>query len=177
MSQEKLKYPIGRFRQPVPITAEFRQQAINELAAFPKRLRNAVHGLSDEQLDTPYRPEGWTIRQVVHHCSDSHMNALIRIKLALTEDQPVIKPYMEALWALLPDSAVMPVDAAIVLIEGLHARWTFLLERLTTQDLERTYIHPDHGDPVTVDEAICQYAWHANHHLAHITSLIQREGW
>lgn len=177
MSQEKLKYPIGRFRQPVPITAEFRLQAIDDLVAFPQRLRNAVHGLSDEQLDTPYRPEGWTIRQVVHHCSDSHMNALIRTKLALTEDQPVIKPYMEALWALLPDSTVMPVDAAIVLIDGLHARWTFLLERLTTQDLERNYIHPDNGNPVTVDEAICQYAWHANHHLAHITSLIQREGW
>lgn len=177
MSHEKLKYPIGRFRQPAPITREIRDAAISDLTVFPDLLRRAVQGMTDVQLDTPYRPEGWTVRQVVHHCADSHMNAMIRIKLALTEDHPTVKPYAEPRWAELPDTAMMPVEAALVLLDGLHARWSFLLERLTDADLNRTFYHPANRATVTVDEAICQYAWHANHHLAHITSLAQRVGW
>ena len=177
MSQEKLKYPIGRFRQPTPISTEFRTTAISDIATFPERLREAVQSLSDDQLDTPYRPEGWTVRQVVHHCADSHMNAMIRIKLALTEDNPTIKPYAEPRWAQLPDTLTMPIGSALTLLDGLHARWSFLLQRLTDTERERTFFHPESGRAFTVDEAICQYAWHSNHHLAHVTSLKEREAW
>ncbi len=177
MSHEKLKYPIGRFRQHDPITIQTRIVAIADITAFPDRLRSAVDGMSDSQLDTPYRPEGWTVRQVVHHCADSHMNAMIRIKLALTEDNPTIKPYEEARWALLPDASSMPIDSALTLLDGLHMRWSFLLNRLTSTDLQKTFLHPEGNHTVTVDEAICQYAWHCNHHLAHITTLKEREGW
>ncbi|MCF8238798.1 MAG: putative metal-dependent hydrolase [Saprospiraceae bacterium] len=177
MSQEKLKYPIGRFRQPEPITPEIRSKAITDIATLPGRMRVAVSDLTDKQLDTPYRPDGWTVRQVVHHCADSHMNAMIRIKLALTEDQPTIKPYEEPRWAMLPDTSIMPIEAALTLLDGLHARWAFLLQRLTAEDLARSFIHPDSGRAFSVDEAICQYAWHSDHHLSHITHLRQREGW
>lgn len=177
MSNEHLKYPIGRYRRPDIITESIRQEAIVAIAGFPSRLRAAVLGMSEAQLDTPYRPEGWTVRQVVHHCSDSHMNAIIRIKLALTEDNPIIKPYEEARWALLADTAIMPTDSALSLLDGLHARWTYLLDRLTEKDLEKTFVHPENGFYFTVDQAICQYAWHSNHHLAHITTLKERMGW
>lgn len=176
MSNEQLKYPNGRYRRPDSITPEIRQEAIAAIADFPARLRAAVQGLSDAQLDTPYRPEGWTVRQVVHHCSDSHMNAIIRFKLALTEDQPVIKPYEEAMWAELPDSKSM-IEPALALLEGLHARWAALLHSLDASALARTFVHPEHGKVFTVDETILQYGWHSNHHLAHITSLKERMGW
>lgn len=177
MSNEHLKYPIGRYRRPDIITESIRQEAIAAIAGFPSRLRAAVQEMSEAQLDTPYRQEGWTVRQVVHHCSDSHMNAIIRLKLALTEDQPVIKPYEEALWAELPDSRAMDIGSALTLLEGLHARWEVLLHSLDDQSLARTFVHPDHGQAFTVEEAILQYGWHSNHHLAHITTLKERMGW
>lgn len=177
MSLEQLKYPIGRYRRPEHISPEDRQKAIDVIAAFPLRLGMAVEGLSEQQLDTPYRPEGWTIRQVVHHCADSHMNALVRFKLALTEDQPVIKPYLEARWAELHDTRHMDIAPSLLLLQGLHARWAELLRQLSAVELQRTFIHPEHGQVFTLDETVALYAWHSEHHLAHITRLKERNQW
>ncbi len=177
MSHEKLKYPIGRYRRPEHVSPEDRQMAMDVIAAFPLRLGMAVEGLSEDQLNTPYRPEGWTVRQVVHHCADSHMNAMVRFKLALTEEQPVIKPYEEARWAELSDSIGLDISPALQLLEGLHARWAVLLRSLDTTALECTYVHPQHGMTFNLDETIFQYAWHCDHHLAHIIHLKQEKGW
>ena len=169
------RYPIGPFVRPEHLTEEVVNSWINEIKEWPARLRQAAGTLTDEQLDTPYREGGWTIRQVVHHTADSHMNAFIRFKLALTETAPVIKPYDEAAWANLPDSG-LPVEESLVLLDALHKRWVVLLSNLSTADLEKTFIHPDSGI-VTVGENIGMYAWHGRHHLAHITSLCERKGW
>ena len=136
-----------------------------------------VGHLSDEQLNTPYRPEGWTIRQVVHHCADSHMNALIRFKLALTEDTPTVKPYLEDRWSELPDSKSTRIDSSIKILEGVHERLSLLLKSLTQSDLEREFIHPEHGRKILVKENIGLYAWHCDHHLAHITTLKKSKNW
>lgn len=176
MNQEELKYPIGKFKAPVEVSKSDYDAYINQLRHFPADLRNAVENLSEAQLNTPYREGGWTIRQVVHHCADSHMNAFIRLKLALTESEPVIKPYREELWSELPDSR-MPVQVSLQLIESLHQRWVFLLENLNEGDLQRTFIHPEHGRSFRLDISTANYAWHARHHLAHITSLSERKGW
>ena len=177
MTLEELKFPIGKFEQPKEITPELVRNYIIDISTFPERLRKEVENLSDAQLDTPYRPEGWTIRQVVHHCADSHMNSLTRFKLALTEDKPTIKPYFEDRWAELDDSKKMPVEPALKMLEGLHERWTYLLNSLTDDLLERTFVHPEHGKELRLKENIGLYAWHCNHHLAHITSLKSRMGW
>lgn len=169
------RYPIGPFVRPEHLTEEVIDSWIGEIEQWPARLRQAVAYLTDEQLDTPYREGGWTIRQVVHHTADSHMNAFIRFKLALTETEPVIKPYDEAAWANLPDSG-LPVEESLVLLDALHKRWVVLLSGLSKADLEKTFIHPDSGT-VTVGENIGMYAWHGRHHLAHITSLCERKGW
>lgn len=169
------RYPIGPFVPPEHLTEEVISSWINEIKEWPAQLRQAVAYLTDEQLDTPYREGGWTIRQVVHHTADSHMNAFIRFKLALTETAPVIKPYNEAAWANLPDSG-LPVEESLMLLDALHKRWGVLLSSLSTADLEKTFIHPDSGT-VTVGENIGMYAWHGRHHLAHITSLCERKGW
>ena len=134
-------------------------------------------GLTEAQLDTPYRPEGWTIRQVIHHCADSHMNALTRLKLTLTEDQPVIKPYFQDRWVELHDTKNMPIQPSLKMIEGIHARWAVLLNNLTDQELEKSFIHPEYGKTIKIIENIGNYAWHSNHHLAHITETKKRNNW
>jgi DinB superfamily len=173
---EKLKYPIGVFVKPEVITADYLENCINDIESFPARLRSTIDNLYGPQLDTAYRPGGWTIRQVVHHCADSHMNSIIRFKLALTEEKPTIKPYWEDRWAELTDSK-MPVEPSLLLLEGLHARWALLLRSLKEEDLSRTFVHPEHGKEFRLDENIGVYAWHCNHHLAHITVLKKQKGW
>ena len=171
-----LRYPIGKYEAKATLTAAERAEAIAQIAETPKRMRDAVGGLTGGQLDTPYRPGGWTVRQVAHHVPDSHMNAYIRLKLALTEDEPTIKPYEEGLWADLPDSRGTPVEVSLSLLEFLHLRWDILLRSLRPGDFARRLLHPASG-VMTVDNLVHHYAWHGRHHVAHITSLRQREGW
>ena len=171
------RYPVGEFVRPAePLTSEQRRESIETLAAAPARLREAVAGLSAAQLDTPYRPGGWTVRQVAHHIPDSHLNAYVRIKLALTEDQPAVKGYDEGEWAKLPDVAATPVEVSVTLLDALHRRWVTLLRSLSEKDFARTARHSDWGT-VTVDFFLADYAWHSRHHVAHITELRKREGW
>jgi hypothetical protein len=169
------RYPVGRFAAPATITPGERIDAITTLAELPEELRNAVDGLSFAQLGTPYREGGWTARQVVHHVADSHMNALIRVKLSLTEDWPTVNPYDEAAWAKLHDMAA-PVEWSLELVESLHARWVMLLQSLNEEQWKRGYNHPQNG-PMTVELATVLYAWHSRHHVAHITHLRAREKW
>jgi len=177
MSLENLKYPIGKFIKPHAITQEIVLNWISEIEAFPSILNIEVIHLNNEQLDTPYRPNGWTIRQVVHHCADSHMNSFIRFKLTLTEDIPTIKPYYEDRWAELIDSKTLPIEHSLIILKGLHSRWTSLLKSLSEIDLERKFIHPDQDGKINLYENIGIYAWHCNHHLAHITELKKSKGW
>lgn len=173
---DELRYPAGRFT-PVTPGDEVRRAAIDKLATLPRKMREAVAGLNDAQLDTPYRAGGWTLRQVVHHVADSHMNAYVRLKLALTEDSPTIKPYDEKAWAALPD-ARMPVEASLLLIDGMQARWVTLFRAMTLEQFARAFSHPEYPDGLlTLDWLVQQYAWHSRHHVAHITSLRRREGW
>lgn len=169
------RYPVGRFTAPSTISPDERTDAIATLAELPEQLRNAVDGLSFSQLSTPYREGGWTLRQLVHHVADSHMNALVRVKLALTEDWPTIKPYDEKAWAMLHDVAA-PVEWSLELVESLHARWVMLLQSLTEEQWHRGYNHPE-GGKTTVEMATLIYAWHSRHHVAHITHLRAKEGW
>lgn len=173
---DDLRYPIGRFHPVMPITSELRSAAIDAIAGLPDRMRAAVANLDDAQLDTPYRPEGWTIRQVVHHVADSHMNGVIRVKLALTEEIPTIKPYDENAWALLADMQ-LPVLVSLGLIEGIHARWTAIYRAMKATDFERSFVHPELGAQLTLDWHLQNYAWHSHHHLAHITELRRAQGW
>lgn len=159
-----------------PLSAEQRKRFIDQIAAAPERLREAVAGLSQEQLDTPYRPGGWTARQVAHHIPDSHVNAYVRFKLALTETEPALRTYEESEWAKLPDTAATPVEVSLQLLDALHRRWVTLLRSLSEKDFARTARHPSWG-LVTVDLLLAQYAWHGRHHVAHITSLRERMGW
>ena len=165
------RYPIGKFEKPDVITSDLISEWVSVIDAFPENLNNEIRNLSEVQLDTPYRKGGWTIRQVVHHCADSHMNAFCRIKLAITEDHPIIKPYFEEKWAELADSKSVPIDASISIINGLHLRWTILLNSLTPNELQRSFIHPEHGRKIEIAEAVGMYAWHCKHHLAHITTF------
>lgn len=169
------KYPIGTFQFEEEITASVTEEWINAIEELPILLKDAVKDLNDEQLDTSYRSGGWSIRQVLHHIADSHMNAYVRFKLALTEEKPVIKPYDEAAWAELSDYN-LPIDVSLSLIEALHKRWADLLRSLTPDEMEKTFIHPDSGE-ISVGNNIGIYAWHGRHHLAHITSLCNRMGW
>ena len=175
-----LRYPIGKFQWVEPDTDEQsvkdREGYIQTISRLPIQMRTAVQGLSAEQLDTPYRPEGWTVRQVVHHVPDSHMNAYIRFKLALTEEQPQIKPYKEAEWAKLRDSHDTPIEVSLQLLAALHSRWVDLLHGMRPSDFGRTLFHPEHG-VVPLDRMLAMYAWHSSHHLAHITSLRERMAW
>ena len=174
---DDLRYPIGRLEVVMPPTDDVRRAAIEAIAAGPARMRRAVDGLNDAQLDTPYRPGGWTVRQVAHHVPDSHMQGYIRLKLALTEDGPTIKPYDEKSWAELSDSR-MPIDVSLGLLDGIHARWVALFRVLAPGDWARTFIHPQYPEaPRTLDWLVQLYSWHSRHHVAHITSLREREGW
>jgi uncharacterized damage-inducible protein DinB len=172
---DDLRFPIGRFSAPASSVPGVRAAHIQTLRLLPKRLRAAVAGLSDARLDTPYREGGWTVRQVVHHLPDSHMNSYVRFKLALTEDWPTIKPYDEAAWAKLPDSR-LPIDASLALVEALHGRWVELLESLTEDDFQRGHEHPQMGRQ-NLAQVLALYDWHSRHHTAHITSLRARQGW
>ena len=172
---DELRYPIGRFRPPAASTPGIRAAQIETLRRLPERLRAAVAGLNDAQLDTPYRDGGWTVRQVVHHFADSHANSVIRFKLALTEDWPTIKPYDEAAWARLPDTR-LPIDSSLVFIDGLHARWVALLESMSEEDFQRGFNHPERGRHESAT-SLALYEWHSRHHTAHITSLRARMGW
>jgi hypothetical protein len=169
---DELRYPVGRFD---PAAADPRSDQIETLRRLPQLLRDAVSGLIDPQLDTAYREGGWTIRQVVHHVADSHANSYIRVKLALTEDSPIITAYDEAAWARLADSR-MPVDVSLPFIEAVHARLVALYESMSEEDYRRTFVHPERG-PVTLANNLALYAWHSRHHLAHITGLSERMGW
>ncbi|MFD2033600.1 YfiT family bacillithiol transferase [Belliella marina] len=177
MEIEKLKFPIGKFDKPTTITKNIVEQWIDDISTFPARLTGEVINLTDEQLDTEYRPNGWTIRQVIHHCADSHMNSLTRLKLALTEDEPTIKPYFEERWAELVDTKNMPIQSSLKILEGVHERWTALLKNLTDENYKRVFIHPEQGMKFRVDENIGVYAWHCHHHLAHITETKKRHNW
>jgi uncharacterized damage-inducible protein DinB len=171
------RYPIGRFQTPdKKLDAARRNALIDTIAACPPKMRAAIAGLDDAQLGTPYRDGGWTLRQVVHHVPDSHMNAYIRFKFALTEDAPTIKTYDEALWAELADTRDTPVEVSLTLLEALTTRWVALLHSLRDEDFSRTTRHPDHG-PVPLDWLVAMYAWHSRHHVAHITSLREARGW
>ena len=172
-----LRYPVGKFDAKNPITAESRAAAIRDIAALPDTLRAALAGLDDAQLDTPYRPDGWTVRQVVHHLADSHLNAYTRVKLALTEDNPTIKPYLEKEWAELFDSRTLSVAPSLGIIDGVHQRWVAVLGRLADDDFARTVVHPEHGRMLSIDFRTALYAWHSLHHVAHVTELRTREGW
>lgn len=172
-----LRFPVGEFQlDDDNLTDEQRQQFIQEIADTPARLREAIAGLSDEQLDTPYRPDGWTVRQVVHHVPDSHLNNYIRVKFALTEDEPTIKPYDEAVWAEMADSVATPIEVSLTLLESLHARWIVLLDSLSPEDFKRVFHHPERG-AVSLNMNVALYAWHGRHHVAHITRLRERMGW
>lgn len=172
-----LRFPIGPFERRDLLNPDERRAMIDTIAAAPARMREAVAGLSDEQLDTPYRDGGWTVRQVVHHVPDSHLNAYTRLKLALTEDDPLIRPYDEALWAGLSDSRDTPIEISLTLLESLHARWVTLLRSLSDDDFRRTLRHPDHSGILTLDWLVAMYEWHSRHHVAHITSLRERMSW
>ncbi|MGD1212087.1 MAG: YfiT family bacillithiol transferase [Candidatus Acidiferrales bacterium] len=171
-----LRYPIGKFEPVTSLTGEQRREYIDTIAETPARLAAAVAGLTPAQLDAPYRPGGWTVRQLVHHIADSHMNAFGRFKLALTEDEPTIKTYEESRWAELADAKTPPIEPSLALLENLHKRWVLLLRSLGPADWPRKFRHPEWG-LATVDFLLAQYAWHGRHHVAHITSLRERNGW
>lgn len=171
-----LAYPIGRFSPPSEYSPELRATLIETVASTPARFRAAVTGLTEAQLDTPYRPGGWTVSQVVHHVPDSHMNAYVRFKLALTEDVPTIKPYDEAAWATLEDSRTTPIETSLTLLEVIHDRWVRIMRSLDNAGFERRYRHPDTGNH-SLDFMLALYAWHGPHHTAHVTALRERMGW
>lgn len=173
---DSLQYPVGRFHFEGPSSEKQRRLWIDEIAHTPGKFRSAVAGLPDNQLDTPYRPGGWTVRQVVHHVADSHINSYVRFRLALTETEPTIRPYEQERWAELEDARHAPVEESLILIEALHGRWTRLLRSLNDEAWKRTFRHPDLGI-MGLEKNLALYAWHGRHHVAHITALRQRLGW
>lgn len=174
---EKLKFPIGEFQIPENVSVEDIRKYTDELARLPQALVDEVQDLDQDQLQTAYRPEGWTIRQLVHHLSDSHMNAFMRFKWALTEDEPTIKAYNEKRFADLADSQFTPVSLSLSFLKALHGRWVILLENMSTEDFERTFVHPESGFRYTLKQSLANYAWHGRHHLQHIKDIKKRKGW
>lgn len=173
---QKLRYPIGFFQPPNEINYLLLEDWIGQLMVFPSILTDLVKGLNEKQLDTPYRPDGWSIRQVVHHLADSHMNSYIRFKLALTEETPTIRPYYEDRWAVLPDYQA-DIKPSLTLLTGLHVKWVALLRSLVPEDFTKKFIHPEHGEEFTLDWNVGNYAWHGNHHYAQIEQLLKRMDW
>ena len=173
---ENLRYPVGKFVFDQDVTPEKRRNWINDIAELPTRARQATSGLTPQQLDIPHRDGGWTVRQVVHHLADSHMNSFTRFKLALTETNPQIKPYDQDAWSKTADAAKPDIELSLRLLEGLHARWSALLSSMQPQDFARTFVHPENG-LMTLDRTLQTYAWHCRHHVAHITGLRARSGW
>lgn len=174
---EQLKYPVGKYKAPTEFSQDAAQKSIDFLIAFPAILKQTVNGFTEAQLQTPYREGGWTVKQLLHHIPDSHMNAYIRFKLGLTEDNPTIKPYNEAAWANLYDSKITDVSVSLTLLDAVHTRWTNLLKNMTEADFNRTLVHPEKQTTFTLWSFLELYHWHSRHHLAHITELIKREGW
>ena len=174
---EKLKYPIGKFKKPEIITDRIVNEGIDELEIFPEKLETLVKGLNEEQLNAPYRPEGWTVRQVVHHIADSHHHSYTRFKWALTENKAVIKAYQEKDWSDLFDARTAPIQLSLDYLKALHTKMVYLLRGLSEADLEKCYTHPDDMSEVSVKENICKYVWHGNHHYTHISNLLIRKGW
>lgn len=174
---EQLRYPIGRFVAPTGYDDATRRGWIGELTALPRLADAAVAGLDDRRLDTPYRPGGWTVRQVIHHLPDSHLNAYTRFRLALTEEEPTIRPYYEERWAELADAREGPIELSLALLEALHSRWVALLRTLEPDQWTRGFVHPQQGRRMALNETLALYAWHGRHHVAHITSLRERERW
>lgn len=172
---EDLRFPIGEFSSDFESTGALRQSFIQTIEELPNKLRKAIEGLTDGQLDTRYRPGGWTVRQVVHHIADSHLNSFCRFKLAMTEDCPTIRAFREDRWAELPDSQ-LPVDPSLKIIEGVHARWAAMLNSMDSEDFARTLDHPESGE-WNLDKFLGLYDWHSKHHTAHITRLRERNGW
>ncbi len=177
MTLDELKFPVGKFVKPEEYTTDVLAECIAIIFNFPNQLKKEVETLTDEQLNTPYRPDGWTIRQVVFHCADSHMHSLLRLKFTLTEDKPTIKPYAQDVWAELVDSKLIPIEPALLILQGVHTRWTAILHTLTPAQFEREYIHPEYGKHFSLYEATALYAWHCKHHLAHITNLKKEKSW
>lgn len=174
---QSLSYPIGKFKKPLLIQPEHVEGWIKETENLPSKMAHAVKGLNETQLNTPYRPGGWTVRQVIHHVPDSHMNSYVRFHWTLTEETPKIKAYDEAAWASLPYIQEVDIETSLDLLDLIHKRWVILLKSLTKAQLDRTFIHPDDNKAYTLREMIGAYAWHGNHHLAHIEKLKEREGW
>jgi uncharacterized damage-inducible protein DinB len=170
------RYPIGKFSYNGPPTAEDKKKYLDEIEQTPPRFRSALAGLSDEQLNTPYRDGGWTLRQLAHHLPDSHMNAYVRFKLALTEDEPTIKPYMENLWAELPEAKSAGIEVSLALLDSLHRRWMLMLRQFGDAEWKRTFRHPELG-AMSLEKTVALYAWHGKHHVAHVTSLKKEMGW
>lgn len=173
MTLEELKYPIGPFTAPEEITSDLLDIYIDDIIDFPNHVMKTIKKCDEAKLNTPYRPEGWTLRQVIHHCADSHMNAFIRFKLSLTETQPTIKPYQEALWAELSDSKSFPIEGSLQILQGVHARWGQLLQSMKRNDFQLSYVHPEKGTVMTLAAATALYAWHCNHHLAHMELVMK----
>ena len=176
-NKENLRFPVGRFSPPSPVPQAVIDQCIKTISTFPERLKEATTGMTDAQLKTPYREGGWTVKQVVHHCADSHMNAFIRFKLGLSEDNPTIKPYSQDDWVNQPDVETDSINVSIKLLEALHIRWASLLTGMKSSDYNRTFHHPEMEKSVSLAMNLCLYAWHCDHHLGHITSLKDRMGW
>lgn len=176
MNTEELKFPVGQYTPEKNPADELLHQWIKDIELFPERAELLVKNTSAEQLNWKYRPAGWTVKQVIHHCADSHMNSIIRFKLALTEDTPTIRPYFEDRWAELPDSLTNEISESLMLLKGLHKKWTRLLKSITKEQLKREFMHPEHGTKFNIGETIGLYAWHCNHHLAHIKNGINSEG-
>ncbi|MEO5906871.1 MAG: YfiT family bacillithiol transferase [Saprospiraceae bacterium] len=174
---ENLKYPIGRFIWPKEVSDEDVHHAIQTIKSFPGKMTGTVEKLEKGQIDTPYRPEGWTVRQLVHHVADSHINPYVRFKLALTEDNPTIKPYDQTRWAALLDSQVVNPDISLSLITNIHTRWVIIMESMSDADWDRSFVHPEYKVTQSLRQVLMMYSWHCDHHLAHITSLIERMGW
>jgi uncharacterized damage-inducible protein DinB len=170
------RFPIGKFHYEGLLSNDQKKAFLDDVEQTPAKLRAAVAGLSEKQLDTPYRPEGWTVRQVVHHVPDSHLNSYVRFKLALTEDEPTIKTYAEDRWAELADTKATPIEVSLTMLDSLHDRWMRLLRSLTAEEWKRTFRHPDLG-PMTLEKTLALYAWHGRHHVAHITELRKRMVW
>lgn len=173
---DALRYPIGKY-EPQPFSVQQLEAWLIDIRFLPQHLENAVLNLDESQLNTPYREEGWTLRQVVHHLADSHMNAYTRFKLGLTENNPTIKPYDEVAWANLPDTQSIPINVSLTLLHALHTRWLGVLEEIKTTEWDRTVVHPEHGRQMTLWYLLGSYAWHGRHHTAHITALRERKGW
>ena len=171
-----LRYPVGQHDPAAPVTLELVQAAIEDIRELPDRLAAAVEGLDDTQLDTPYRPGGWTVRQLVHHVADSHVNSHIRLRFALTEESPPVRGYAQERWAELHDVKTLPIEPSLLILRGLHERWVALLDSLRPSDFERTMQHSEVG-PITIAQLTCLYGWHSRHHVAHVNALREREGW